>query len=276
MTQINKTNKKNDLAQQQRNFISDCLSGKLTTENTLMAPYIDSSSISAQGLMGIYQGNAIANITNSLSLTYPVIEKLVGQDFFKATCRQFILIHWPTSGNMDDYGAEFANFLAEFEHAKHLLYLKDVARLEWGFHQSSLSDDASVTDWSTLANVTDILQLHFILAPTVNLISSTFPIDKIWLLNQENTPSEDLADIDLGNDKNNQSDTLLLLFRQQLKTVILPVSQGEFSLLQAFDKGQPFELAIVGATNKQASFSVDDSLKKLIELGVVCGFIENN
>ena len=80
------------LADLQRNFISDCLSGKLKQDNILLAKDIDSSVISAQGLMGIYQNSAIANITNSLILTYPVIEKLVGEEFFSAMCREFIYI----------------------------------------------------------------------------------------------------------------------------------------------------------------------------------------
>ena len=52
------------LAELQTNFIHDCLSGALTADNTLMANYLNTQLISAQGLMGIYQSSAIANITN--------------------------------------------------------------------------------------------------------------------------------------------------------------------------------------------------------------------
>jgi hypothetical protein len=260
------------LAELQRNFISDCLSGKLKQENALLTKDIDSSVISAQGLMGIYQNSAIANITNSLKLTYPVIEKLVGEEFFSAMCKEFIYITWPKSGNMDDYGVEFPDFLAEFEHAKHLLYLKDVARLEWVFHQSSLADDAIITDWSTLAQASDILQLQFLLAPSFSLISSAFPIDKIWHLNQDGTPDDEKVAFTDEQDNN----TFIVLFRQQLKTVVLPISAGEFALLSAFNNKEIFEQAIVAASQKQADFSIDESLKKFIELGIISGFIENN
>jgi hypothetical protein len=259
------------LAELQRNFISDCLSGKLRQNHTLLTKNIDSSVISAQGLMGIYQNSAIANITHSLILTYPVIEKLVGEQFFSAMCREFIFLTWPQSGNMDDYGVEFPEFLAEFEHAKHLLYLKDIARLEWAFHQSSLAEDATITDWSTLAQASDILQLKFLVTPSLSLISSTFPIDKIWHLNQENT-SPDIA-VDFSDEQDNN--TFIVLFRQQLKTVILPITSGEFALLYAFKTGESFEKAIVVASAKQADFSVDDSLKKFIELGIISGFVES-
>jgi len=271
--QVTKKAQVTTLAELQRNFISDCLSGKLTKDNTLMASAIDSSVISAQGLMGIYQNSVIANITQALSLTYPVIEKLVGEDFFRATCRRFISNHWPKSANMDDYGAQFPEFLANFEHAKHLLYLNDVACLEWAFHQSSLADDAQITDWSTLVQVTEILQLQFVLAPSVKLIHSIFPIDKIWQLNQEQTSS----DIELNlksDDVQNSTDTRLVVFRKDLKTVILPITAGEFLLLDAFKGGQVFGQAIVLATEIQADISMDDSLKKFIELGILSGFIE--
>ena len=79
--------------------------------------------------------------------------------------------------------------------------------------------------------------------------------------------------MDLTGEQDN--DTFIVLFRQQLKTVILPITAGEFTLLNAFGKGETFEQAIVVASAKQADFSIDDSLKKFIELGVIIGFSES-
>ena len=221
--------------------------------------------------MGIYQNSAIANITHSLLLTYPVIEKLLGNVFFTAMCKEFAYITWPKSGNMDDYGVEFPDFLAEFEHTKHLLYLRDVARLEWAFHQSSLADDAPNTDWSTLAQVSDILRLKFLVTPSLSLVRSEFPIDEIWHVNQEGHSAS--SQVELANEQGDY--TFIVLFRQLLKTVVLPISAGEFALLAAFKGEEVFEKAIVAASSKQAELSIDDSLKKFIELGVISGFVEN-
>jgi dihydrodipicolinate synthase/N-acetylneuraminate lyase len=71
------------------------------------------------------------------------------------------------------------------------------------------------------------------------------------------------------------SDTFIVLFRQQLKTVVLPITAGEFALLQAFEHRETFEKAIIVASQKQTNFSVDESLKKFIELGIISGFVEN-
>jgi hypothetical protein len=107
-------------------------------------------------------------------------------------------------------------------------------------------------------------------APSLSLISSTFPIDKIWHLNQDNTPLD--TEIEFADEQDN--DTFIVLFRQQLKTVVLPITAGDFALLNAFDNGETFEKSIVIASAKQAGFSVDDSLKKFIELGIISGFVE--
>ena len=267
---MNKSLPISTLAQMQRNFISDCLSGKLTSDNTLLTCGVDTRFISAQGLMGIYKNSAIANITQALSLTYPVIEKLVGKDFFNAACRHFIRDVWPESGNMDDYGSEFPTFLAEFEHAKHLVYLEDVARLEWALHLSSLANNAIITDWSTLAYVADILQLQFTLSPSIQLIRSSHPIDRIWQLNQHS----DLQDnqVDLSLDDETRNDILLVVARPELKTVIFSVTVGEFEFLHCCEKAQTFEQAITSATLKQADFCVEESLRSFIERLVIIDF----
>lgn len=255
------------LAELQTNFIHDCLAGSLTANNALMANDLNTQSISAQGLMGIYQNSAIANITNSLSLSYPVIEKLVGKDFFQVMCKQYIVKHWPTSGNMDDYGEFFSSFLAEFEQVRHLSYLEDVAQLEWLFHQSSLANDNSFFDWACLANVASSEAITFILSPSVSIMCSTMPVDKIWLMNQMNAPEN--IELSLDDD----SDTYIVLFRQGLKTEIMTVVASEFTFLQSIENGLNFETAIENAKDVDVDIAIDHSLKQYIELGIISGFL---
>ena len=258
------------LAELQRNFIRDCLSGKHKNTNVLLAKDIDTSHISASGLLGIYQGSSIGNIIQAMKLTYPVIEKLVGEDFFRACCKEFISAHCPKSANMDDYGEEFADFLADFEPAKPLIYLKDVAQLEWLFHLSSLASDSSPTDWTHLSTVKadDALQVKFLLAPFVQLISSSFPIDIIWEMNQPNTTVN--KEIDLTHNIDKQ--TLLIVFRSGLKTEIMTMTEGEFALLSSFNHQQSLAIAIETIAKIESGISIDDVIKKFIELNIISSF----
>lgn len=260
------------LAELQANFFKDCLSGPLTENNTSMAKNIDTNVISAQGLMGIYQHSAIDNITSALSLIYPVVEKLVGEDFFKQVSRQYIYLHWPVSPNMDDYGESFPQYLADLEQVKQLSYLTAVAELEWLFHQSCLAKDSKHFDWARLARVApaDVLALKFLLAPSVALIKSTQPIDKIWQMNQDSSAQN--IELSLGGG----SDIYIVLFRRGLKTEIMAITASEFALLESFSSvngsGQVFEKAIESAIAIDSQVSIDNALKKYIELGVICGF----
>jgi hypothetical protein len=205
-----------------------------------------------------------------MKLTYPVIEKLVGEDFFRACCKKFIHNHWPKSANMDDYGAEFSDFLAHFEHAKHLTYLKDVAQLEWLFHLSSLARDSKVIDWSRLSAIPadNALQVKLLLSPSVKLISSNFPIDKIWQMNQPNVSETDPSNLTLDCDQQ----TFVVVFRQGLKTEIMTISTGEYALLLSFSKQQSLIRAIEAATQADSCLSVDDIIQKFIGLTVISSF----
>jgi len=253
------------LAELQRNFISDCLSENINSKKPLLAKDIDISLISASGLMGIYRSSAIANIIYAMKLTYPVIEKLVGEDFFRASCKKFILSHCPKSANMDDYGQEFGSFLANFEPAKQLTYLKSVAQLEWYYHLSSLDDDSKPVDWSLLSSI-DALHVKLLLAPSVKLITSPFPVNNIWQMNQSNAYENKPIDISL------EQETLLIIFRSGLSTKIMTVTAGEFALLLSFSKQYYLNDAIEIATAKDNTISIDDTLKKFIELNIISGF----
>ncbi len=102
----------------QRKFISDCLSGDLTDDNVSMKGDINTDTISAKGRMSIYRESSLGNIMIPMELTYAVVLDLVSTDFFRMACRKYTEKHWPSSGNMNNYGGEFAEFLEEYEAAK--------------------------------------------------------------------------------------------------------------------------------------------------------------
>lgn len=79
----------------------------------------------------VYRNNTFSNLRAALADVYPVILRLVGEDFFKHAATHFIRAHPSTSGDLNDYGGGFGEFLAAFPPAAELPYLCDVARLEW-------------------------------------------------------------------------------------------------------------------------------------------------
>lgn len=94
----------------------------------------------ANGLTGarriqVYRNNTFASLTEALAAIHPVVQRLVGEGFFRYAAHEYIRRYPSTSGNLHDFGGDFADFLAEFPAAAALPYLADAARLEWAWHQ---------------------------------------------------------------------------------------------------------------------------------------------
>src|SRR5262249_36899713 len=81
--------------------------------------------------VSIYRNNVYANYRNALRASYPVICRLVGKAFFDTAVDAYVRARPSTSGDLNVLGGDFGDFLASYPHAKNLLYLADVARLEW-------------------------------------------------------------------------------------------------------------------------------------------------
>src|SRR2546423_667622 len=75
----------------------------------------------------VYRRNVLANLRGALAATYPVVARLVGSAFFDEAARRYALACPSASGDLNDYGASFADFLERYEQARSLAYLPDVA-----------------------------------------------------------------------------------------------------------------------------------------------------
>jgi len=79
----------------------------------------------------VYRNNVIVGLVDALADTYPVVQAMVGDDFFRAMAREFVRSQPPTSPVLAGYGAGFAAFIEGFAPAAGLPCLADLARLEW-------------------------------------------------------------------------------------------------------------------------------------------------
>lgn len=136
--------------------------------------------------VAVYRRNVLANLAGALASTYPVVRRLVGEAFFDEAARRHALAVPSKSGDLNRYGATFAEFLAKYGPARELDYLPDVARLEWALHQSDQAADAPTADLAALARVApgDEGSVRLSLHPAVRLVASQHPILAIWEANQ--------------------------------------------------------------------------------------------
>ena len=159
------------------------------------------SAIQGDGLdpaarVGIYRNHAFATLGASLQGTFPVVCRLVDERFFAYAAHEYLREHPPHSRCLVEYGADFADFLADFEPCKALPYLADVARFEWALNIAATVREAAAAA-AAGARRGPGRRGRICRAPSAALAQLPrlpWPIDAIWQANQQNeVPPVDLA-----------------------------------------------------------------------------------
>ncbi len=185
--------------------------------------------------LSAYQGSVVGKLSRALEDIYPVCCRLVGAQFFTAMARQYIRRHPSQSPDLGDYGEQLPTFLAQFEPTASLPYLPDVARLEWHWHRIFNSADQPGLDLVALGQVPPGRWPELVLQLPDNsvLMTSPYPVHRIWQVNQADTSSTGTIDL-------NEGGVNLFLWRDQYETRIDLPNAAEWQLLQAFASGAPF------------------------------------
>jgi len=156
----------------------------ITTQTQFRTALLDPSAPAPDGLQNpdgvaatkrfdVYRNNVAVSLSDALETAFPVVRKLVGDDFFRATAGVYLRAHPPTSPVMMFYGEEMPAFLDGFEPAKTVPYLPDMARLELALRHSYHAADSTPIAADALGQIApDALpNVTFTFAPSVHLIS---------------------------------------------------------------------------------------------------------
>lgn len=249
------------LAELQREFAAAVWEDRAET----MAPWLRDGRFSGARLFRIYRNNVFISLTSALAAVYPVVHRLVGEGFFKYAMDAFIRTHPPQSGNLHDFGAGLAEFLAAFPACAELGYLPDVARLEWAYHRV-FHAAAPAFDVAALAAVPSehYAALRFGLSPAARLIASPYPLLAIWRANQPESPDASV-DLDTGGER-------LMVFRRDLEVEFKRLSAGEYALLAAGQLGAALQEASDAALQAEAGFDLARCLQQHVALGTIANF----
>jgi hypothetical protein len=144
--------------------------------------------------LSIYRNNAAISFRNALALSFPVVRRRVGDDYFRQLAVEYRKRNPSRSGDLHWVGGDFAAFLAAHLQGGEYAWLADLARLEWSREQASVAGIHSSIGVETLARFLpgQLERLVFLLQPSLRLQASDFPIFTIWATNQvENAPPTD-------------------------------------------------------------------------------------
>ncbi|MDS4022676.1 MAG: DNA-binding domain-containing protein [Candidatus Competibacter sp.] len=232
------------------------------------ARHIRAAGPSGARRLRIYRNNAALNLTGALEAAYPVVRRLVGEEFFRYATMQYLNRHPSRSGDLHEFGESFPAFLATFEPVAGLVYLPDVARLEWACHQVFHAAGHPPLDLAALARVPAERreELRFQLHPAARLLESTFPIARIWQLNQDDQGDDATVDLTEGGVR------LLIFRREDLDIELQSLEDGEYALLHALAGACDFATACERALALQPNLDVPACFRRHVLQGALVAF----
>lgn len=209
----------------------------------------------------VYRNNVHHSLTQALARRFPVIERLVGAEFFAAMARTFIRDHGPRSPVLLLWGAEFAAFLRGFPPVAGLPYLPDVARLEYARGLAYHAADIQPLDGAALAAAGDPAGLRLRLSPSLFVLDCDHPAVSIWRANQ---PGGEAVPHGSGRQR-------ALIFRDRdFQVPVQSLTECEAAFLRALLDGEPLETA--------AEYVADPTplLTLLLSQGLIAGATAKN
>ncbi len=232
----------------------------LGDESAPLSEWVLGKGLTPEARLQIYRNIVSNNHSAALATAYPAVQKLVGEEFFESAATRYLRDCPTRSGNLQDYGASFPEFLAQLPQAAGLDYLPDVARLEWARQESYLAADAESISVTALAAVTEPDCLRLQLHPSVRLVSSPQPVLDIWRFCQQSDPEH----LRLSGKPQR-----VLVWREGTQIAMQEVDTGCHALVAALLLGTPLAAAHEDALRAKKAFDLSACLHWLFTTGLV-------
>src|SRR3984893_7430705 len=204
----------------------------------------------------VYRNNVMVGLVGALEARFPATRKIVGEDFFKGAAKLFAATQPPRSPLMMYYGDAFPAFLADFEPAREVPYLADVARLEAARTRAYHAADANPLTRTALSGSLPeaMAGMRFILHPSVEIVASDYPVVAIWAMNSGEIDVAPITDW-RGEDA--------LVSRPGFNVEVHSLPPGAKTFLQNLAAGNPLGEAAAAAPAAPASFDLAATLAAL-------------
>ncbi|HBR51555.1 MAG TPA: hypothetical protein DEA71_15895 [Nitrospira sp.] len=177
--------------------------------------------------LALYRRLIRHNYIQALTITYPVLHRLIGGHYFGVFARGYLKRYPSTSGDLFAYGQHFPLFLRQLESPRLLI---ELARLEWVCHELHQAADSPLPsqEWvKTLATV-DPSSVTFRLNPAVRLLRCALPVHRVWHALQPEADGDGIDGLSQSSEEGG-----LLVTRAGGKIHVRSLSPKQWWLLQA-------------------------------------------
>lgn len=235
--------------------LNACLSTFATALRAASAP--------SDGGLAIYHHHRRANFANALALSFPVLERLVGETFFRRLAEDHQQRHPSRSGDLHPSGATLPDTLRERWPEGDYAFLADVAALEWAWQHAFVAADATPLAADDLTSIATERwpALRFALHPSLTLLESRWPIFTLWERHRDRTQEPQTLRLDIGGER-------VRVARERERVTVRLCTHGEYAWLQSLQSGASLDAAFACATQVDAQFELAAALTDLLHSGL--------
>jgi len=223
---------------------------------------VDPRGIAAPKRYSVYKNNVIVSYLEALAAAYPACKNLVGEQFFNAIGRAYLLEVPPNSQLMILFGAGFAEFVEGYEPAKQIPFLPDVAKLERAWRLAYHSADvASISQEKLTALPAEQLgdaTIEFL--PSVAVIHSQFPLISLWSAATSMSPLDGIDP---------QQPESAFIVRPVLDVQVQNIALDHFASVSALSEGQTLNQAAEAGYSNNEDFEFSALFGFLIQSGAI-------
>jgi hypothetical protein len=178
----------------QQQFAQDILN---INDSSLL--YGNNNDFSSNELLEVYHNNNVISLKEALSLVYPKLKKLVGNNFFNSLCNDYLKQYPLSKGYLIDYGKYMPKLISDDKRCNDYKFLIDIAKIEWGIDTIYHSAFNSGLDKNTLSLLDSNLDNIYIkIVDDIEVVFSKFAIFDIWDIKND----ENLENIDINKEQN--------------------------------------------------------------------------
>jgi len=213
----------------------------------------------------IYRNNHRLGSLAALQAAYPVIERLGGADWFRQSAASYIAAFPSTSGDLQNLGEHFPEFLRSVLADTKYAYFADIAKLEWAYQCVLTAGERPpvATDKLRMFAPDDYERLVFVPRLALRIVESRCPLLAIWQANQTQNV-DNHAEIQIDGAANR-----VLLIRRRDHVELRNLAAGSCTLLREFLLGRALGQATEAAAAAVGGFDLSASLAELIGLETI-------
>jgi hypothetical protein len=209
---------------------------------------------------GVYRNNVIVGLVRAMEANFPIVRRLLGEDYFAGFAREFVQSHPPRSPLMFEYGAAFSAYLEAENDLKDYPYLGDIARLEQQVRLSYHEANAPCLAAGELTQLPedDLMLTVFVPHPAMAMIASDFAIHDIYRANRAEQT---------GKVENLLEPQAVLVTRPMMDVELNRLAPPQLVFFSALASGQPFGEAADAAFAAAEDFDLTNAISLMLSSG---------